>query len=86
MKDTPILEDRTDSGSQNLADGSITFTADPGNATRATVIYCPEEEVTVRMTVAAGSGSNGIICWRWRWRGWIDPWLNLPWKEIQSIF
>ena len=48
-----------DSGSQNLADGSITFTADPGNPTRATVIYCPEEEVTVRMTIAAGAGSNG---------------------------
>ena len=48
-----------DSGSQNLADGSITFTADPGNPTRATVIYCPEEEVTVRMTVAAGAGSGG---------------------------
>ena len=45
-------------GSQNLADGSLTLTADPNTWTRTINLYTPEEDVPVKITFAAGAGSS----------------------------
>ena len=45
-------------GSSNLFDNPITFSADPGNATRALCLYAPEKNLTIRATMAAGSGAS----------------------------
>jgi len=46
------------SGSQNLFDSPITFTADPANATRALSIYPPEKNLRIRATMSAAAGAN----------------------------
>jgi hypothetical protein len=44
------------SGSTNLFNNQITFSADPNNVTRSLVIYPPERDIRVRITLAAGAG------------------------------
>lgn len=48
-------------GSANLIDSSITFSANSSTFTRTLIVYAPEKDITVRMTMAAaaGSGRNG---------------------------
>ena len=46
------------SGSQNLFDGSLTITADPGRSTRTTSFHSPEQDITVKMILAAGAGAG----------------------------
>jgi len=48
-------------GNVNLFDQPITFTANASTFTRTLVVYAPEKDITVRMTMAAaaGSGRNG---------------------------
>lgn len=48
-------------GSTNLFDQPITFTANPSTFTRTLVVYAPEKDITVKMTMAAagGAGRNG---------------------------
>ncbi len=45
-------------GSTNLFDQSITFTANPSTFTRTLVVYAPEKDITVKMTMAAASGAG----------------------------
>jgi hypothetical protein len=45
-------------GSTNLFDQSITFTANPSTFTRTLVVYAPEKDITVRMTMAASGGAS----------------------------
>ena len=45
------------SGSSNLVNGSVTFTADPNDVTRSLVIYPPEKNIKVRITLAGGAGA-----------------------------
>lgn len=44
------------SGSVNLFNNPTIFNADPNNATRSLVIYPPERDIRVRITLAAGAG------------------------------
>jgi hypothetical protein len=44
------------SGSVNLFNNPTTFNADPNNVVRSLVIYPPEKDVRVRITLAAGAG------------------------------
>ena len=48
-------------GNVNLFDQPITFTANASTFARTLVVYAPEKDITVRMTMAAaaGSGRNG---------------------------
>lgn len=48
-------------GNVNLFDQPITFTANASTFTRTLVVYAPEKDITVRMTMAAaaGAGRNG---------------------------
>jgi hypothetical protein len=46
------------SGSTNLFNSQITFSADPNNAGRSLVIYPPERDIRVRITLAAGAGQS----------------------------
>jgi hypothetical protein len=46
------------SGSVNLFNNPTTFTADPNNAGRSLVIYPPEKDIRVRITLAAGAGAS----------------------------
>jgi hypothetical protein len=45
------------SGSINLSNSPATFSADPNNVVRSLVIYPPEKDVIVRITLAAGAGA-----------------------------
>jgi len=45
-------------GSTNLFDQSITFTANPSTFTRTLVVYAPERDIAVRMTMAAAGGAS----------------------------
>ena len=45
-------------GSTNLFDQSITFSANPSTFTRTLVIYAPEKDITVRMTMAGAGGAS----------------------------
>lgn len=45
-------------GSANLFDQSITFTANPSTFTRTLVVYAPEKDIRVRMTMAAAGGAS----------------------------
>jgi len=45
-------------GSTNLFDQSITFIANPSTFTRTLVVYAPEKDITVRMTMAAAGGAS----------------------------
>jgi hypothetical protein len=44
------------SGSTNLFNNQITFSADPNNVNRSLVIYPPERDIRVRITLAAAAG------------------------------
>ena len=44
------------SGSTNLFNSQITFSADPNNVARSLVIYPPERDIRVRITLAAAAG------------------------------
>ena len=46
------------SGSVNLFNNPTTFSADPNNVVRSLVIYPPEKDVRVRITLAAGAGAS----------------------------
>jgi hypothetical protein len=49
------------SGSQNLFDGDLTLTADPNRSTQTVSFHSPEQDITVKATLAAaaGAGRNG---------------------------
>lgn len=44
------------SGSQNLFNGPVRFYSDPNNPTRTMVIYAPERDMRIRVTLAAAAG------------------------------
>jgi hypothetical protein len=46
------------SGSINLFNNPITFTADPNNSVRSLVIYPSEKDIRVRITLAGGAGAS----------------------------
>jgi hypothetical protein len=46
------------SGSVNLFNNPTTFNADPNNVARSLVIYPPEKDIRVRITLAAGAGAS----------------------------
>jgi hypothetical protein len=46
------------SGSVNLFNNPTTFSADPNNVVRSLVIYPPEKDIRVRITLAAGAGAS----------------------------
>ena len=46
------------SGSKNLFEGPLTLTADPSAATRTTSFHSPEQDITVKVTMTAGSGAD----------------------------
>jgi hypothetical protein len=46
------------SGSVNLFNNPTTFSADPNNVARSLVIYPPEKDIRVRITLAAGAGGS----------------------------
>ena len=48
----------SNSGSVNLFNNPTTFSADPNNTTRSLVIYPPEKDIRVRITLAAGAGAS----------------------------
>ena len=50
--------DFSNSGSVNLFNNPTTFSADPNNTTRSLVIYPPEKDIRVRITLAAGAGAQ----------------------------
>jgi hypothetical protein len=45
-------------GNVNLFDQPITFTANASTFTRSLVVYAPEKDITVRMTMAAAGGAS----------------------------
>jgi len=45
-------------GSANLFDSPITFSADPGNVTRALCLYAPEKNLRIKATMAAAAGAS----------------------------
>jgi len=45
-------------GNVNLFDQSITFSANPSTFGRTLVVYAPEKDITVRMTMAAAGGAS----------------------------
>ena len=45
-------------GSSNLFDQPVTFTANPSTWTRTLIIYPPEKDITVKMTMAAAAGAS----------------------------
>ena len=48
----------SNSGSVNLFNNPTTFSADPNNTTRSLVIYPPEKDIRVRITLAGGAGAQ----------------------------
>jgi hypothetical protein len=46
------------SGSVNLFNNPTTFNADPNNVARSLVIYPPEKDIRIRITLAAGAGAS----------------------------
>jgi hypothetical protein len=45
-------------GSRNLFDQSATFSANPSTFTRTLIVYAPEKDITVKMTMAAAGGAS----------------------------
>lgn len=46
------------SGSKNLFDGPLTITADPNRPVRTTSFHSPEQDITIKITLAAGAGAG----------------------------